>query len=652
MAAKKRKKEKQDLREKPSPVSPQAPGHEPGRIEAILKSRAFAAILLFLVSFSVFIPSLRNGLVWDEVSHVRNLEPRLRTAELSPKMFVPSKRKETRTDKYFRPVYFASLVIDNRMWGTSPFGYHMTSIILHAVSTVLLYFLILLLFEEFKRGPGRSEAFLASFLFAVYPLHVESVSFISARGDILAGMFFLICLIFYILSYRSFFYFLPAVLAFYFSFLSKEVALAFPLIILGYDLVSGRLLTRTNIIKYLIIGFLIFFYFYARSGSFAHFLDTLHQQSFRETEGKTDIGEIVILFLGTYLFYVEKLLFPYSLNHFIGTISGGTPFYIIVSVLLIAAVAAVFVISLRKREKITAFSLLWIFAALGPAVMVAIYPLAITRYAERFVYIPSMGFCILIGYLIARGGRLTGKKWAAAAAGGLLFASYLLVTVNGQEVWSDNITFWAAAVRKSPDQIIPKINYGEALRQAGRVDEAIRQHTAALDPRIESTGRGKAMAASSLAADYIQKGDYTNAEKYLRAALEYNPATEGQYYYHMGLIHFKKNDTEEAASYLRRAVEFDPKNAKSYYLLGVIYALEAENRKSAEDYRLAEEALTKSLGYDEGLVSARILLARVYLALGDGQRAREQAEAAIKYTSDPETMRQVKSMLNAIDAGR
>jgi tetratricopeptide (TPR) repeat protein len=652
MAAKKRKKEKQDLREKPSPVSPPAPVYEAGRIEAILKSRAFAAILLFLVSFSVFIPSLRNGLVWDDVTQVRGWEPRLRSAELSPKLFVPSRPKAARANKYFRPVYFVSLVIDNRIWGTSPFGYHMTNIILHAASTVLLYFLVLLLFEEFKRGPGRSEALLASLLFAVYPLHVESVSFIAARGDILAGMFFLICLIFYILSYRRFFYILPAALAFYFSFLSKEVALAFPLIILGYDLVSGRLLTRTNIIKYLIIGILIFFYFYVRSGSFAHFLDTLHQQSFRETEGKAGIGEIVILFLGTYLFYVEKLLFPYSLNHFIGTIRGGTPFYIIVSVLLIAAVAAAFVISIRKREKITAFSLLWIFVALGPAVMVAIYPLAITRYAERFIYIPSMGFCMLIGYLVVRGGGLTGKKWAAAAAGGLLFASYLLVTVKGQEVWSDNITFWEAAVRKSPDQIIPKVNYGEALRQAGRVDEAIAQHRAALDPRIESTDRGKAMAASSLASDYIQKGDYPNAEKYLKAALEYNPATEGKYYYHMGLINLKKNDTEAALSYLRKAVEADPKNAKSYYVLGMIYALQAENRKSADDYRLAKEALTNSLNYDGGQVNARILLARVYLALGDRARAREQAEAAIKYTSDPVTIGQVKSMLNAIDAGR
>ncbi|HVY54276.1 MAG TPA: tetratricopeptide repeat protein, partial [Thermodesulfobacteriota bacterium] len=343
---------------------------------------------------------------------------------------------------------------------------------------------------------------------------------------------------------------------------------------------------------------------------------------------------------------------PYALNHFIGTIRGGTAFYIIVSALLIAAVAAVFVISVKKRERVTAFSLLWIFAALGPAVMVAIYPLAITRYAERFVYVPSMGYCLLIGYLIVRGGRLSGKKWAAAAAGGLLCASYLFVTLKGQEVWSDEITFWEAAVKRSPDQITPKVNYGEALRKAGRLDEAIVQHKAALESGSDVTGRGRAFAASSLAGDYIQKGDYPNAEKYLKEALRYNPGTEGQYYYNMGLINMKKNDIDAAGDYLRKAVEADPKNAKSYYVLGMIYALQAENRKSADDYRLAEEALRNALKHNPGLVSARVLLARVYLALGDGEKAREQAEAAIRYTSDPATIRQVKSMLNAIDAGR
>jgi len=647
MTAKKRKKEKHDFREKSSRITPAGLPQTPGRITGVLKHRTFAAILLFLVSFSVFLPSLRNGLVWDDITYVTKWEPRLRSSELTLKTFIPSRTNEAKSSKYFRPVYFASILIDNRIWGASPFGFHMTNIILHSVSTVLLYFLVLLLFGEFNRGPGESEAFLSSLLFAVYPLHVESVSFIAARGDILAGMFFLLCLIFYILSYRRFFFIVLAGAAFYLSFLSKEVALAFPIIILGFDFISGRLLTRANIFKYLIIGFLIFLYFYVRSGSFTHFFDVLRQNSFREAEGTTGLGEFVTLFLGAYLFYAEKLLFPYSLNHFIGTIHGGTAFYIFVSVLLIAVVMAVFVISVRRREKISAFSLLWIFAALGPAVMVAIYPLAITRFAERFVYIPSMGFCMLAGYLIVKGGRLSGRRWAALAAGGLLCVSYLVVTVKGQEVWSDEITFWEAAVKRSPDQIVPKVNYGEALRQAGRVDEAIRQHTAALDHGNDVTGRGRAMAATSLASDYMQKGDYANAERYLREALQYNPAFEGKYYYNMGFISLRKNDIKGAGDFLEKAVKADPKDAKSYYLLGIVYATEADNRKSADDYRLAEEALRNSLKYDRGFIKARVLLASVYLALGDNRKAVEEAQVVLRLAHDPAVVNQARSILNA-----
>jgi tetratricopeptide (TPR) repeat protein len=652
MAAKKRKKTKAEITEKPLGAAHAAREEAESRILGIIRHRSFAAALLFIVSFSVFIPSLGNGLVWDDVTHVVKWVPRMESETLDYKLLVPPKPNESKARKYFRPVYFASLIIDHRAWGVSPFGFHMTNIVLHSVSTVLLYFLILLLFREFKRGPGESEALLSSMLFALYPLHVESVSFIAARGDILAGMFFLLCLIFYILSYRNFFFVILAGVSFYLSFLSKEVAFSFPVIILGFDLISRRLLTRVNIFKYLVIGALVLVYFYLRYGSFTNFLNIIHVYSFREAGVSPGVGEFITIFLGTYLFYAGKLLFPYDLNHFIGTIPGGDALYIIISVLLISAVTAAFVISVRKKENVTAFSLLWIFAALGPAVTIAIYPLAITRFAERFVYVPSMGYCLLAGYLIVRGGRLTGRRWAGLAAGALLCASYLIVTVRGQDVWKDEITFWKAAVDRSPDQIIPKVNYGEALRKSGSVDEAIVQHLAALGPGVESTGRGKAMAASSLAADYIQKGDYTNAEKYLKAALDYNPATEGQYYYHMGLVSLRKNDTAAAGNYLRKAVEIDPKNAKAYYLLGAVYAIEADENKSAETYGLAVSSLKKALRIYPGLVNARILLAQVYFAFGDRESARVQAESVLSATSDPRVVDQARAILDAVGKSR
>jgi tetratricopeptide (TPR) repeat protein len=513
---------------------------------------------------------------------------------------------------------------------------------------VLLYLLILLLFKEFNRGPGESEAFLGSMLFAVYPIHVESVSFISARGDILAAMFLLLCLIFYILSYRNNFFILLAGASFYLSFLSKEVAFAFPLIILGFDLISRRLFSRASIIKYIAICILVIIYFYLRWGSIGNSLNILNSAVYRETGSSPGVLEFITMFLGAYLFYIWKLIYPYDLNHFIGALPAVDALTIIIAVLLIVGVISVFIISFRKKENITAFSLLWIFSTLGPAVLIAIYPLAATRFAERFLYVPSAAFCILLGYMIVRGGRLTGRRWAAAAVGGLLCASYVIVTVKDQKIWQDEITFWEAVIKKSPDQLVPRVNYGEALRRYGRADEAIHQHSALLDLNIKGSQRGKSYAAISLALDYIDKGEYRRAEEYLDIAFKYDPGIEAKYNYYRGYIYMKQDDIYSARPYLEKAIELQPQYPQALYLLGVFYWSEAE--KNYDMYRLCISSLERAVEQDKGFIAARLLLAQAYNAVGEKEKARNQIETVLRLSSDPNYIQQAQSILSAINS--
>jgi len=614
----------------------------------IIRSRALAALFLFVVSFSVFIPTLDNGLVWDDLTFVESWGPKLKDAHLGLNLLFPSRNEEAKNSKYYRPVFSSSLIMDAKIWGNSNFGFHLTNVFIHSVSTVLLYFLILLLFKELKSGPGDSEAFLGSMLFAVYPIHVESVSFISARGDILALMFFLFCLIFYILSYRNYFYILLAGASFYLSFLSKEVAFSFPLIILGFDLISRRLRSRASIIKYIVIGILVIIYFNLRWGSIENSLNILNSAIYRETGGSPGALEFIAMFLGAYLFYIWKLVFPYDLNHFIGAVPAGDALTIIISGLLIAGVISVFIISFRKKENITAFSLLWIFATLGPAVLIAIYPLAATRFAERFLYVPSAAFCMLLGYLVVRGGKLAGRRWAAAAVGGLLCVSYIVVTVNDQKIWQDEITFWEAVIKKSPDQLVPRVNYGEALRRYGRADEAIHQHAALLDLNIKGSQRGKSYAALSLALDYIDKGDYRRAEEYLNTALEYDPGIEAKYNYYRGYIYMKQNDIYSARPYLEKAVELQTVYPQALYLLGVFYWSEAE--KNYDMYRPCISSLERAVKQDQGFIAARLLLAQAYNAVGEKEKARNQIETVLRISSDPNYLRQAQSILEAINS--
>lgn len=614
-----------------------------GKAYRVLSHKTSIALILFLVSFAVFIPSLDNGFVWDDNTFIVQAEPYLKNSHIDLSRF------KIKSDelKYWRPLFTISLISDYDLWGMSASGFHLTNIILHSVSTVLLYFLILLLCREFKVENGRSTALVSSLLFALFPLHVESVTFISARADIMACILLIGCMSFYVLSYRRLLFLLPAAFLLYLSFFTKEVAYSFPLVIFGFDLISRRIFSRVNLVKYSILIVLLALYFYMRSSSFLSIDDFMHKSTLSELEGIEFLKEFLTVLLASCQFYAVKLLYPYDLNHFIGTIPGGDTLHVLISAVFAAAVIAAFVWSVWKKENITAFSILWIFVTLSPAIFIAIFPIAITRFAERFTYIPSAGFCMLLGYLIILAAGRTRIKWAGWAVAGALCVSYLVVTVRGQEVWQDNLTFWKVAVERTPDQLAPKVNYGEALKAAGRRKEAFEQYEIALSSAIKADGRGKAMAAIPMATAYINEGKYDEAERTLKTALKENPNVSADYNYLMGYIYMKKNDMVTAKKYLEQSLRERSWNANPNYFLGSIYLSEAAQENSPDKYEMARQYLENAVRINPGLSKARILLAKAYLATGRKDEAVAQAKKALSSTNDIQVIKEAKSIINS-----
>jgi len=593
-------------------------------LSKLTAGRLTPAILLFLVSFALYLPSLKNDFVWDDVEVITKNNVSFDASYITS-VVVPDVNKNKRAS-YYRPAIYISLVADRALWGLSPFGFHLSNLLFNSFSVVLFYFMALLVLNGLGVREKGAGALLSSALFALYPMHVESVSWVAGRSDILCALFLFPAFIFHIMSSKRLWLLLPASLTFALSLMSKEVALVFPLLVISYDLLAGRFADRRNLLRYAAYILILFLYLYLRSRAFVSIPETAHEAAGEGLSGVPGVPGVGIralshywefskILLGSYLFYLNKLILPYGFNAFITNVPGAAP-YLFSSAIALSALIALGITSVKKKENVTAFGILWVLFTLGPSALIAIFSIAATPLAERYLYIPSAGFCFVVGNLIVAAWRRTSLRKAVWALGAVLMVVYAFASYERQAVWKDDLALWRDASEKSPYHPLPHSNYGLALSNAGDYDEAIRELGIALSPELKDSPRGLAITANNLALVYLDKGEYEKAEKWFRKALEYDPGY-GKTYYHMGLI---------------------------YYING-------ELTGSTERYREAEQYLKEAMNRYRYYGRANLLLAKIYLRMGDKERAIREARNAIAIGLPGNLLEEARNILEIDDGG-
>jgi hypothetical protein len=567
----------------------------------LIASRLLSALLLFLLSFALYSPSLRNDFVWDDVEVITksnvSFDASYITGVLVPDVY------ENKNASYYRPAVYTSLVADKVLWGVSPFGFHLSNLLFNSISVVLFYFMALLVLGGFEARGREACALLSSVLFALYPMHVESVSWVAGRSDVLCALFLFLAFIFHILSSRSLWPLLLAGLWFSLSLMSKEVAVAFPVVAFSYDLLGRRLTDRRNILKYLVYILILLVYFYLRSRAFVNIPELTQEVAGEGTVIAPVVSETVSaasrylelfkILLGSYLSYLNKLILPFDFNAFITKVPRDMP-HLLSSAAILSSLAVLGLISVRKKENVTAFGILWVLLTLGPSALIAVFSIASTPLAERYLYIPSAGFCLVIGNFIVEAGRRESLKKVAWGVGIVLIVLYGFASFQRQAVWKDDLSLWRDASLKSPYHPLPHSNYGLALSNNGELDGAIRELKIALSPEMKDSPRGLAITANNLALVYLDKGEYESAEMWFRKALGY-----------------------------------DPGYGKTYYHLGLIYYINGELTGSADSYREAEGFVKEAMKRYKYYGRANLLLAKIYLKTGNTDKARKEAQAAI-----------------------
>jgi hypothetical protein len=386
------------------------------------------------------------------------------------------------TGEIYRPLTIVSYLLN----GTRPFGCHLVNVLLHALTSVAAFVLAHALVGSV------SAATMTGLLFAVHPVHTEAVASVAGRGEVLAALFALVAVIAFVQANTAPWRLLSLV-AFAAALLSKENALTtIPVL-----LVVGRFSRRTwtpksailSLVPYLVVGAL---YLVARTAVVGTvtiepppMLD--NPLAYATVGARLRTALIVLRDYLVVLCVPVRLSADESFNQVAVSLSTLDPRFLVSAGLVAAAVIAV--VSMRRRP-LTLGALLW--ATTLSLTANVLFPIG-TIKAERLLYLPSFGWCLAVGSLVAEWARGEGRRVALVGAIVAVFAGR---TWMRNFDWHDEYTLFTATVASSPESARAQSNAAAVYGQRGDLERALTHYQRAVDiyPQYAEAASGAAHA--------------------------------------------------------------------------------------------------------------------------------------------------------------
>ncbi len=541
---------------------------------ATLKSRIVPVFVLSVVCLALFSNTFTNELVWDDPEIITE-NVYIRDCKNIFLFFTPHYWNELHPDpSLYRPLRTISFTLDHALWGLNPTGYHITNVLLHVANVLLVFYLTTIITKTRNAGSsaGRSAqkgflspAFLTALLFAAHPIHTESINFVKNRSDLMAFLFFFLSALLFIKSFSAagrksrgirivgaWLLFVPAVL-------SKEIALTLPGVLVLYAVCFLPRPDRRTALAWIVpYGLMILIFFWTI-------------QTFIASVGPLPAGPPMPRGVGQHLLTVVKttgiyfkllvLPFPLSADRAFIVPTGVSSPAVLASLL---AVLFLLIVAARtyRRAPIVCFAIGWILLTLVPVSNLVF--LVSRPIAEQRLYLPSFGFCLLIGYGIERlacfGPQKGGRPWPILAGIALtvsIVALYAVATVQRNFQWRSNVAFCASTVAANPFSIRMRYNYGNALSDIGAYEEAIRQYQTALHMKSDYLE-----AHYNLGVTYYKIGHHDKAVHHYRAVLALEPDNIDALN-NMGVAFYDSGRLKEALECFREVLRLSPDDVKA-----------------------------------------------------------------------------------------
>ena len=504
----------------------------------------------------------------------------------------------------YRPLLMVHLAIEKELFDLNPAINHFFNVFYYSISNILLFLLLCRLFKN----TNILFPFLITLTFMAHPIHSEVVSNIKSRDEILCFLFLILSVYLLInyLSLKKIVTILISIICYFLALLSKENAITFLAIIpLILHYFTDEKIKRILLLSLPYLGMAILFLIIREiiiHGNVAS-IDPLYN-SLAGIDSTSMRIATCIMILGRYivlLFYPHSLTWSYSYNEIPAI--GWTNVYVICSIIICLMLLIYAIININKRS-IFSFGILYFFITIS--VTSNIFVMTGAAMAERFLYVPSLGFCIILVFLLAKLFRLNtftdsinNFTFLYVTICVLLFL-YIIKTFDRELDWKDNLSLYSAGIMDSPNSALSHTAFANEYANAALKNPDVNTRKQMLNKAINEFKTGIAIypkdpiAWYNLGFAYFNLGDYNASEFADKKALSYDTTAFAKAYNNIGVIMAQKKEYDSALVYFNNAAIRDSTFIDPYANLARVYHELSEHQNAIKYYNKCIEINPKA----------------------------------------------------------
>jgi tetratricopeptide (TPR) repeat protein len=545
------------------------------------------------------------------------------------------------------PLTWLSHMLDCQLFDLKPQWHHFTNLLLHIINTLLLFAVL----RQMTSALWQS-AFVAA-AFALHPLHVESVAWVSERKDVLSALFWILTMAAYLryVRYTSIKWYLLTLLLFAMGLMAKPMLVTLPFVLLLLDYwpldrfkVNGTARLIREKIPFLVLSAV---------SSVITFLVQQSAGAVSKIESIPLLTRLANAFV-SYMAYIEKMVWPSRLAVLYPYPVEGLPMQRLVTAVLLLLGISFWVIHIAKNSRYLLVGWLWYLGTLVP--VIGLIQVGNQSMADRYTYLPSIGIFIMIAWGISEiSVKWRFRKILLCISSVAVLSAFSICTYFQLHYWRNGITLFERAIAVTENNFVMHYNLGVVFSHSGELDKAIEHYTKAVQIKRNYADAhynlGVALKLQNKSSEalwhyrqvLLSKPDYIEAQNnigvilaeqgklneaivYYQKALKIKP-DYAEAHYNLGRVLQSQNKLDEALGHYHRALQSKPDKVEVYNNIGIILKLQDRLAEAADYY---SKALQIKPDYGE----AHCNLGNVFAQQGKFDDAINQFNQALQSKAD------------------